>query len=181
MTDLKLQAQELSHGSRFVVGTIEQENEAEKLAVLEMELKWSSSGGWQEIRCGLESGKLGRSEKKIWEGSRNWKAEATGNDGRAGWRQTLGELPRSLKNGVWQSVLDRYFLICYCCWLLIGSNDSSTYFARSHSSSEITQRGQQPLDVQKQGTFPSLAEESLWGMIKQTPECVLMTYQVPER
>ncbi|XP_017513282.3 period circadian protein homolog 3 isoform X7 [Manis javanica] len=62
-----------------------------------------------------------------------------------------------------------------------GSNDSSTYFARSHSSSEITQRGQQPLDVQKQGTFPSLAEESLWGMIKQTPECVLMTYQVPER
>lgn len=25
------------------------------------------------------------------------------------------------------------------------------------------------------------AEESIWTMIKQTPECILMTYQVPER
>lgn len=33
----------------------------------------------------------------------------------------------------------------------------------------------------KKGTFPKLAEESIWRMIKQTPDRILMTYQVPER
>ncbi|XP_073759502.1 period circadian protein homolog 3 isoform X1 [Callorhinus ursinus] len=61
-----------------------------------------------------------------------------------------------------------------------GSNDSSMYFASTDYSSEITSNGQQSQDVQKE-TFPSLAEESMWRMIKQTPECILMTYQVPER
>ncbi|XP_004417715.1 PREDICTED: period circadian protein homolog 3-like isoform X1 [Odobenus rosmarus divergens] len=54
------------------------------------------------------------------------------------------------------------------------------YFASTDNSSEITSNGQQSQDVQKE-TFPSLAEESMWRMIKQTPECILMTYQVPER
>ncbi|XP_032970257.1 period circadian protein homolog 3 isoform X1 [Rhinolophus ferrumequinum] len=62
-----------------------------------------------------------------------------------------------------------------------GSSDSSVYFASSDYSSEITTNGQQSQDVQKKEEFPNLAEESIWRMIKQTPECVLMTYQVPER
>ncbi|XP_072587298.1 period circadian protein homolog 3 isoform X10 [Vulpes vulpes] len=62
-----------------------------------------------------------------------------------------------------------------------GSSDSSIYFASSDYSSEITSNGQQFQDVQGKETFPGLAEESMWRMIKQTPECILMTYQVPER
>uniref|UniRef100_A0A8C0WMD9 Period circadian-like C-terminal domain-containing protein n=1 Tax=Castor canadensis TaxID=51338 RepID=A0A8C0WMD9_CASCN len=48
-------------------------------------------------------------------------------------------------------------------------------------SPEISESGQQSQDVQKREAFPSLAEESIWKMIEQTPECVLMTYQLPER
>nr|XP_020137504.1 period circadian protein homolog 3 isoform X4 [Microcebus murinus] len=57
-----------------------------------------------------------------------------------------------------------------------GSSDSSSDY-----SSEISQNGQQSQDAQKKETFPSLAEESIWRMIQQTPESILMTYQVPER
>ncbi|XP_060139552.1 period circadian protein homolog 3 isoform X3 [Globicephala melas] len=62
-----------------------------------------------------------------------------------------------------------------------GSSGSSINFATSDYSSEILQNGQQSQDVQKKETFPNLAEESIWRMIEQTPECILMTYQVPER
>uniref|UniRef100_A0A8C3YCQ2 PAS domain-containing protein n=1 Tax=Catagonus wagneri TaxID=51154 RepID=A0A8C3YCQ2_9CETA len=62
-----------------------------------------------------------------------------------------------------------------------GSSDSNIDFAGSDSSSKITPNGQQSQDEQKKETFASLAEESIWRMIEQTPECVLMTYQVPER
>uniref|UniRef100_A0A8C9BQA5 Period circadian regulator 3 n=1 Tax=Phocoena sinus TaxID=42100 RepID=A0A8C9BQA5_PHOSS len=61
------------------------------------------------------------------------------------------------------------------------SRGSSINFATSDYSSEIFQNGQQSQDVQKKETFPNLAEESVWRMIEQTPECILMTYQVPER
>lgn len=64
---------------------------------------------------------------------------------------------------------------------MIGSSGSCINFASSDYSSEISQNGQQSQDVQKKETFPKLAEESTWRMIKQTPDCILMTYQVPER
>ncbi|XP_014442081.1 period circadian protein homolog 3 [Tupaia chinensis] len=62
-----------------------------------------------------------------------------------------------------------------------GSSDSSVYFASNDHSSEISQNEQQPQDVQKKELFPGVAPESIWRMIEQTPECILMTYQVPER
>ncbi|XP_058408788.1 period circadian protein homolog 3 isoform X3 [Diceros bicornis minor] len=62
-----------------------------------------------------------------------------------------------------------------------GSSDSSVCFATSDFPSEITPNGQQSQDVQRKETFPSVAEEAIWRMIKQTPECILMTYQVPNR
>ncbi|XP_039330267.1 period circadian protein homolog 3 isoform X3 [Saimiri boliviensis] len=62
-----------------------------------------------------------------------------------------------------------------------GSSDCSIYFTSSAYSSEIPQNGQQSQDVQKKEIFPSVTEESIWRMIQQTPECILMTYQVPER
>ncbi|XP_025768383.1 period circadian protein homolog 3 [Puma concolor] len=62
-----------------------------------------------------------------------------------------------------------------------GSSDHSIYSTSGDYSSEITSEGQQSQDVQKKETFPGFAEESMWRMIKQTPECILMTYQVPER
>lgn len=62
-----------------------------------------------------------------------------------------------------------------------GSSDSSVCFATSDFPSEITPNGQQSQDVQRKETFPSVAEEAIWRMIKQTPECILMTYQVPDR
>uniref|UniRef100_A0A8C6DDJ2 Period circadian regulator 3 n=1 Tax=Moschus moschiferus TaxID=68415 RepID=A0A8C6DDJ2_MOSMO len=61
------------------------------------------------------------------------------------------------------------------------SSGSIINFAPSDDSSEISQNGQQSQDVQKKETFPKLAEESIWRMIKQTPDCILMTYQLPER
>ncbi|XP_045331486.1 period circadian protein homolog 3 isoform X2 [Leopardus geoffroyi] len=62
-----------------------------------------------------------------------------------------------------------------------GSSDHSIYSTSGDYSSQITSEGQQSQDVQKKETFPNFAEESVWRMIKQTPECILMTYQVPER
>ncbi|KAM5320352.1 period circadian protein homolog 3 isoform 1-T2 [Glossophaga mutica] len=62
-----------------------------------------------------------------------------------------------------------------------GTSESSTCFASSDDSSEIPQNGQPPRDVQTKAALPGLADESIWRMIKETPERVLMTYQVPER
>ncbi|XP_055117196.1 period circadian protein homolog 3 isoform X2 [Symphalangus syndactylus] len=62
-----------------------------------------------------------------------------------------------------------------------GSSDSSIYFTSSVYSSKISPNGRQSQDVQKKETFPNVAEEPIWRMIRQTPERVLMTYQVPER
>uniref|UniRef100_A0ABI8A491 Period circadian-like C-terminal domain-containing protein n=1 Tax=Felis catus TaxID=9685 RepID=A0ABI8A491_FELCA len=64
---------------------------------------------------------------------------------------------------------------------LAPGSDHSIYSTSGDYSSEITSEGQQSQDVQKKETFPNFAEESVWRMIKQTPECILMTYQVPER
>lgn len=46
---------------------------------------------------------------------------------------------------------------------------------------ETTSNGQQSEDAQEEETFPGLADEAMWRRRKQTPERVLMTYQVPER
>ncbi|XP_058160719.1 period circadian protein homolog 3 [Dasypus novemcinctus] len=62
-----------------------------------------------------------------------------------------------------------------------GSSDSSIYSTSSDSSSEISQNEQKSQDVQEKEPFPNLAEESIWRMVEQTPERILMTYQVPER
>nr|XP_060482048.1 period circadian protein homolog 3 [Panthera onca] len=62
-----------------------------------------------------------------------------------------------------------------------GSSDHSIYSTSGDYSSEITSEGQQSQDVQKKETFPNFAEESMWRMIKQTSEYILMKYQVPER
>ncbi|XP_042637114.1 period circadian protein homolog 3 [Orycteropus afer afer] len=64
---------------------------------------------------------------------------------------------------------------------LTGSSDSSIYFASSDYCSEISQNGQTSQDAQEKETSPCSAQESIWRMIEQTPECILMTYQVPER
>ncbi|XP_075406732.1 period circadian protein homolog 3 isoform X2 [Tenrec ecaudatus] len=55
-----------------------------------------------------------------------------------------------------------------------GSSGSGTYSARHDSSSEIQ-------DTQQKATTLGSTQESIWTMIEQTPECVLMTYQVPKR
>ncbi|XP_049733762.1 period circadian protein homolog 3 isoform X1 [Elephas maximus indicus] len=62
-----------------------------------------------------------------------------------------------------------------------GSSDSSIYFASSDYSSEISQNGHITQDAQKKETAPNSVQESIWRMIEQTPERILMTYQVPER
>ncbi|XP_053431026.1 period circadian protein homolog 3 isoform X3 [Nycticebus coucang] len=62
-----------------------------------------------------------------------------------------------------------------------GSSDSSIYFASSDYSSGISPNGQQSQDSRKREAFPSLAEEPIWRMIRQVPESIFMTYQVPER
>ncbi|XP_027699731.1 period circadian protein homolog 3 [Vombatus ursinus] len=59
-----------------------------------------------------------------------------------------------------------------------GSSDSSRYFASSDCSSETSQNEQKSED--KEVPHKS-GRDAIWGMIEQTPECVLMTYQVPER
>lgn len=55
------------------------------------------------------------------------------------------------------------------------------HFASSDCSSGVSWKGQPSQDVQTKAAFPSSGVESVWRMIKETPECVLMTYQVPER
>ncbi|XP_036917942.1 period circadian protein homolog 3 isoform X2 [Sturnira hondurensis] len=62
-----------------------------------------------------------------------------------------------------------------------GTSESSICFASSEDSSETPRSGQQSQGVQTKAALPSLRDESIWRMIKETPECVLMTYQVPER
>uniref|UniRef100_A0A8C6QIF1 Period circadian-like C-terminal domain-containing protein n=1 Tax=Nannospalax galili TaxID=1026970 RepID=A0A8C6QIF1_NANGA len=62
-----------------------------------------------------------------------------------------------------------------------GSSNSSIYFTKSEYSSEISESEQRPQDIQKTEAFPKLVEESIWKMIEQTPECILMTYQLPAR
>ncbi|XP_064446076.1 period circadian protein homolog 3 isoform X1 [Mirounga angustirostris] len=94
-----------------------------------------------------------------------------GNSGKKSCRVTASELSRALLYEESPSATGS---------AASGSSESSMYFASTDYSSEITSNGQQSQDVQKE-TFPSLAEESMWRMIKQTPECILMTYQVPER
>ncbi|XP_007492170.2 period circadian protein homolog 3 isoform X1 [Monodelphis domestica] len=59
-----------------------------------------------------------------------------------------------------------------------GSSDSSKYFASSDYSSETSQNRQKS---EEKETPHKSGRDAIWGMIKQTPECVLMTYQVPER
>lgn len=54
------------------------------------------------------------------------------------------------------------------------------YFSSSDYS-EFSENGQKSQDRQRDEAFPGVAEESIWRMIEQTPECVLMTYQVPKR
>ncbi|XP_052034209.1 period circadian protein homolog 3 [Apodemus sylvaticus] len=62
-----------------------------------------------------------------------------------------------------------------------GSSASSTYFSSSDYTSEISENGPRSQDRQRDEAFLGAAEESIWRMIERTPECVLMTYQVPER
>nr|XP_045005245.1 period circadian protein homolog 3 isoform X2 [Jaculus jaculus] len=62
-----------------------------------------------------------------------------------------------------------------------GNSGSSLCFTSSEYASEISENGQHSQDIKKTENFPHLAEESIWRMIEQTPECVLLTYQVPER
>lgn len=62
-----------------------------------------------------------------------------------------------------------------------GASESSVRFASSDCSSGVTWKGQPSQGVQTKAAFPSSGVEPVWRMIKETPECVLMTYQVPER
>lgn len=62
-----------------------------------------------------------------------------------------------------------------------GASESSVCFASSGRASETSRKGQQSQAVRAEAAFPSSGDESIWRMIKGTPECVLMTYQVPER
>ncbi|XP_006885975.1 PREDICTED: period circadian protein homolog 3 [Elephantulus edwardii] len=62
-----------------------------------------------------------------------------------------------------------------------GSSDSCMYLASSDYSSETSQNGQTSQDAQEKETSLKSAQESIWSMIEQTPECILMTYQVPDR
>ncbi|XP_051027108.1 period circadian protein homolog 3 isoform X2 [Acomys russatus] len=62
-----------------------------------------------------------------------------------------------------------------------GSSASSVSLSRGDNSSEASENGQRSQHRQRNAAFPGTAEESIWRMIERTPECVLMTYQVPER
>ncbi|CAO2590107.1 Period circadian protein homolog 3 [Lemmus lemmus] len=61
-----------------------------------------------------------------------------------------------------------------------GSSTSSVYFSSSDYSG-ISENGQRSQNRQRNETLPGVAEESIWRMIEQMPERVLMTYQLPER
>lgn len=62
-----------------------------------------------------------------------------------------------------------------------GSSASSVHGSGSDYTSEVSENGQRSQDRQRDRAFSGAAEESIWRMIERTPECVLMTYQVPER
>ncbi|XP_070260103.1 period circadian protein homolog 3 isoform X2 [Myotis yumanensis] len=62
-----------------------------------------------------------------------------------------------------------------------GSSGSSMCLSGSDGSSEVIPDGRQPREVRAGDAVPHAAEESVWRMIARTPECVLMTYQLPER
>ena len=74
-----------------------------------------------------------------------------------------------------------FCLVCSILVILAGSSASSTYFSSSDYTSEISENGPRSQDRQRDEAFLGAAEESIWRMIEQTPERVLMTYQVPER
>uniref|UniRef100_G3SLZ8 Period circadian regulator 3 n=1 Tax=Loxodonta africana TaxID=9785 RepID=G3SLZ8_LOXAF len=86
-------------------------------------------------------------------------------------------------NGFGTGVGVKYFSSLFASSIgrLSGSSDSSIYFASSDYSSEISQNGHITQDAQKKETAPNSVQESIWRMIEQTPERILMTYQVPER
>ncbi|XP_013359717.1 PREDICTED: period circadian protein homolog 3 isoform X2 [Chinchilla lanigera] len=62
-----------------------------------------------------------------------------------------------------------------------GSSGSGVHFSSSDCCSELSEDGWQSPDVQWKEAHPNRAEDSIWRMIEQVPEQVLMTYQVPER
>ncbi|KAL1776343.1 period circadian protein [Sigmodon hispidus] len=70
--------------------------------------------------------------------------------------------------------------VCHCATVASGSSTSSIYFSSSDYS-EISKSRQRSQDRWRNEGFPGIAEESIWRMIEQTPECILMTYQVPKR
>uniref|UniRef100_A0A8C9UVX7 PAS domain-containing protein n=1 Tax=Spermophilus dauricus TaxID=99837 RepID=A0A8C9UVX7_SPEDA len=69
----------------------------------------------------------------------------------------------------------------YLLLIFSGSTGSCIFFTSTDHSSESSENERQSQDTQKTNAFHSLAEDPIWKMIAQTPECVLMTYQVPER
>lgn len=63
-----------------------------------------------------------------------------------------------------------------------GSSNSSKYFASNDSSDTSHKaRKSQEAPAENQHSFDTRAENSLWGMIQQTPEHVMMTYQIHTR
>lgn len=67
------------------------------------------------------------------------------------------------------------------CRFWLGSSDSSVRVSGGEEASEVAPAGQQPGAVRERAACPRAAEESVWSRIAQTPERVLMTYQVPAR
>lgn len=65
---------------------------------------------------------------------------------------------------------------------LTGSSNSSKYFASNDSSdtSRKARKSQEALP-ERQRDFETQVENSLWGKIQRTPECVMMTYQMHAR
>ncbi|XP_035007997.2 period circadian protein homolog 3-like [Hippoglossus stenolepis] len=63
-----------------------------------------------------------------------------------------------------------------------GSSNSSKYFA-SNDSSDTSRRARksQAAPAENQHSFDTCAENSLWSMIHNTPERVMMTYQIHTR
>ncbi|KAJ8360575.1 hypothetical protein SKAU_G00171000 [Synaphobranchus kaupii] len=59
----------------------------------------------------------------------------------------------------------------------MGSSNSSKYFASSDSSDT----SRKVRKAQERGGFDACAEDSLWTLIQQTPEPVMMTYQIHSR
>ncbi|XP_043107840.1 period circadian protein homolog 3 isoform X2 [Puntigrus tetrazona] len=60
-----------------------------------------------------------------------------------------------------------------------GSSNSSKYFA-SNDSSDTSRKARKSVEVQERErtTFKKHVDNPLWSMIKQTPEPVMMTYQI---